>query len=85
MLSISSVMLQVRLDAIMRPYPHFKHIYFLTKADAAAGATKLDAAAKTAVKNGLPYIGYSYSAASSSAFAASPFFSTRRTEKTDSS
>ena len=26
---------------------------------------KLDAAAKTAVKNGLPYIGYSYSAASS--------------------
>ena len=37
----------------------------VTKADAAAGATKLDAAAKTAVKNGLPYIGYSYSAASS--------------------
>ena len=37
----------------------------VTKADAAAGATKLDAAAKTAVKNGLPYIGYSHSAASS--------------------
>ncbi len=37
----------------------------VTKADAALGATKLDAAAKTAVKNGLPYIGYSYSAASS--------------------
>ena len=37
----------------------------VTKADAAAGAAKLDAAAKTAVKNGLPYIGYSYSAASS--------------------
>ena len=37
----------------------------VTKADAAAGATKLDAAAKTAVKNGLSYIGYSYSAASS--------------------
>ena len=37
----------------------------VTKADAAAGATKLDAAAKTAVENGLPYIGYSYSAASS--------------------
>ena len=37
----------------------------VTKADAAAGATKLDTAAKTAVKNGLPYIGYSYSAASS--------------------
>ncbi len=35
MLSISSVMLQLRLDAIMRPYPHVKHIYFLTKADAA--------------------------------------------------
>ena len=37
----------------------------VTKADAAAGASKLDSAAKTAVKNGLPYIGYSYSAASS--------------------
>ena len=37
----------------------------VTKADAAAGATKLDAAAKAAVKNGLPYIGYSHSAASS--------------------
>ena len=36
----------------------------VTKADAAIGATKLAAAAKTAVKNGLPYIGYSYSAAS---------------------
>ena len=36
----------------------------VTKADAALGATKLDAAAKTAVKNGLPYIGYGYSAAS---------------------
>ena len=37
----------------------------VTKADAAAGASKLDSAAKTAVKNGLSYIGYSYSAASS--------------------
>ena len=37
----------------------------VAKADAAAGASKLDSAAKTAVKNGLPYIGYSYSAASS--------------------
>ena len=37
----------------------------VTKADAALGATKLDAAAKTAVKNGLPYIGYSHSAVSS--------------------
>ena len=36
-----------------------------TKADAAAGASKLDSTAKTAVKNGLSYIGYSYSAASS--------------------
>ena len=36
----------------------------VTKADAALGATKLDAAAKTAVKNGLPYIGYGYSVAS---------------------
>ena len=36
----------------------------VTKADAALGAAKLDAAAKTAVKNGLPYIGYGYSAAS---------------------
>ena len=36
----------------------------VTKADAALGTTKLDAAAKTAVKNGLPYIGYGYSAAS---------------------
>ena len=39
----------------------------VTKADAAVGATKLDSAAKTAVKNGLPYIGYSYSVASSAA------------------
>ena len=37
----------------------------VAKADAAAGASKLDSAAKTAVKNGLSYIGYSYSAASS--------------------
>ena len=37
----------------------------VTKADAAAGASKLDSTAKTAVKNGLSYIGYSYSAASS--------------------
>ena len=37
----------------------------VAKADAAAGASKLDSAAQTAVKNGLPYIGYSYSAASS--------------------
>ena len=37
----------------------------MAKADAAAGASKLDSAAKTAVKNGLSYIGYSYSAASS--------------------
>lgn len=37
----------------------------VNKADAAAGASKLDSAAKTAVKNGLSYIGYSYSAASS--------------------
>ena len=37
----------------------------VTKADTAAGASKLDSAAKTAVKNGLSYIGYSYSAASS--------------------
>ena len=36
----------------------------VTKADAAIGAMKLDAAAKTAVKNGLPYIGYGYSVAS---------------------
>jgi len=36
----------------------------VTKADAALGTTKLDAAAKTAVKNGLPYIGYGYSVAS---------------------
>ena len=36
----------------------------VTKADAALGAAKLDAAAKTAVKNGLPYIGYGYSVAS---------------------
>ena len=36
----------------------------VTKADAALGTAKLDAAAKTAVKNGLPYIGYGYSAAS---------------------
>ena len=36
----------------------------VTQADAAAGATKLNAEARTAVKNGLPYIGYSYSAAS---------------------
>ena len=36
----------------------------VTQADAAAGATKLNAKARTAVKNGLPYIGYSYSAAS---------------------
>ena len=37
----------------------------VAKADAAAGASKLDSTAKTAVKNGLSYIGYSYSAASS--------------------
>ena len=37
----------------------------VAKADAAAGASKLDSAAKTAVKTGLSYIGYSYSAASS--------------------
>ena len=36
----------------------------VTQADAAAGATKLNAEARNAVKNGLPYIGYSYSAAS---------------------